>query len=235
MVRRLVPLCVLIVAGCLTEESSTQLVPSSPLGPNAPVVQTPRKISASPASEEAARRVFDVGERLVQANPQLGLRPLFRTIGAPHAEIFHVSTTQLCITEGLVKQCATEGQLAAVLSVELGKMVAEREALAGPQARSGEGLPPADVRIGNDLGGRFGAADATHLAELAKYEKERRKPGSPAALPVPREVARTCLLKAGFTAADLDAVAPLLQTTTANSQLEKQLTQPAAPARPWTR
>jgi hypothetical protein len=41
-------------------------------------------------------------------------------------------------------------------------------------------------------------------------------------------------MKAGYNAADLDAVAPLLQASSANNQLERQLTAPSMPARPWT-
>lgn len=232
MVRRILPVCVLLAAGCIPDGTTTALVPANPFG-NAPVIQPPRQVAYSPASEEAARRVGLAGQKVLQANPQLGVQPLFRTIGAPHAEVFHVGTTQVCITEGLAKQCRTEGQLAAVLCVELGKMVAEREALAGPQASSPERPPPVEMRVGNDSGGPFGPADLTRLAELGKYEKEHRRPGA-THLPDPQAIARTCLLKAGHTAADLDAVAPFLKASAANSHLEKQLAAPPTPVRPWT-
>jgi hypothetical protein len=233
MVRRALPVCVLLAAGCVPNESTTQLVPANPFH-SGPVLQPPRQVSYSPAAEETARRVGLIGQKLLAANPQLGVRPLFRTIGSPEPALFHVGTTQVCITEGLVKQCTTEGQLAAVLCAELGKMVAEREALAGPQARSPERQPPIDLRIGNDSGGSYGAPDLTHLAELGKYEQERGRPRTPAALPAPQALARTYLMKAGYHAADLDVIAPLLQAASVNTQLERQLTAPPAPPRPWT-
>lgn len=233
MVRRIVAVGLLAAAGCLTEQSSTPLVPGNPFG-NAPIIQPPKQISCSPASEEAAKRVGFVGQKLLLANPQLGVRPLFRTIGSPDAEVFHIGTSQVCITEGLVKQCTTEGQLAAVLSVELGKMVAEREALAGPQARAPERDPPITLRVGNDSGGPYGAPDLTHLAELGKYEQQRRRPSALPPPPDPQALARTCLLKAGYHAADLDAAVPLLQAAAANNRLEKQLTNSTTPVRPWT-
>src|SRR5580765_5242411 len=77
----------------------------------------------NPASTEAAARVDCVGRKILASNPQLALRPMFRTIGAPQAEIFHRGTNDIFITEGLVRQCTTEGQLAAILCTELGKAV----------------------------------------------------------------------------------------------------------------
>lgn len=233
MVRRMLPVWLLAVAGCLPDESSTQLVPSNPFH-SSPIVQTPRQVSPSPASAEAATRVGMVGQKVVTANPQLGLRPLFRTIGAPHAEVFHLGTTQVCITEGLVKQCTTEGQLAAVLCMELGKMVAEREALAGPQARAPERQPPIEMRVGTDSAGAFGSPDGTRLAELGKYEREGGRPGAlPPAPPEPAALARTYLMKAGYNAADLDAASPLIESVPGNNSLQKQLSAPG-PVRPWT-
>jgi predicted Zn-dependent protease len=230
MLRRVLPIGLLAAVGCFPDPSATQLVPANPFQSNS-VVQPPKHVSYSPAAEETAKRVGLVGQKVLMANPQLGMRPLFRTIGAPHAEVFHIGQGQICVTEGLVKQCASDGHLAAVLCVELSKMIAEREALAGPQAQSPDRQPPIEMRVGNDSGGPYGAPDLTHLAELGKYEKERRQ--SAGATLDPQALARTCLMKAGYTAADLEAVAPLLRTSATNGQLEKQLTAPG-PARSWT-
>src|SRR5262249_39695897 len=78
----------------------------------------------------APARVDAGGRQLLAANPQVGAKPLFHTIGAPQPEVFHRGTSDVWVTEGLVRQCATDGQLAALLCLELGKMVAEREAAA---------------------------------------------------------------------------------------------------------
>src|SRR5207237_1039878 len=96
-----------------------------------------------------AARVDIVGRRIIAANPQVGAKPMFATIGAPEPEIFHRGTSDVYVTEGLVKQCSTDGQLAAILCSELGKVVAEREALSPPRTRRPERTPPADVPIGN--------------------------------------------------------------------------------------
>jgi hypothetical protein len=208
---------------------TTKLVTDNPFANPTPAAK-PTRVALSPASKETATRVGEVGQKLLAANPNLGLRPAFVTIGGPQPEIFHVQTDGIYVTEALVKQCATEGQLAAALSHELGKMVAERQALTGPNAP--EYQPPMDVRVGSDSGGTYGAADLTHLAELGKYEKERRRP--PALPPDPQALARTYLVKAGYAVNELDTVAPLLHAAAANNSFEKQLAAPPT-ERPWTR
>src|SRR5713101_6941225 len=148
-----------MVSGCLGDDEKTKLVPSEPFG-NAPGAMSgsppttldqstslnPRtalsptgpvtRASNRPAPAESAARVDLLGRNILAANPQIGMKPQFMVIGSPQPEIFHKKTGELFITEGLVKQCKTEGELAALLSHELGKMVSEREALAGPQART---------------------------------------------------------------------------------------------------
>lgn len=233
---RCLPLLVLFAAGCLWDEPrQTTLVPGNPLG-NAPFVQRPVQTSFAPASLEAATRVDALGRKILAANPQIGDKPLFCTIGAPHPEVFHKGTTEVVLTEGLVQQCQTEGQLAAVLCQELGKMVSEREALAGPRARSPERQPPPEVRIGTDSMGLAGAPDQTRLAELARYDRPRSRGGAPAPLPPPdpAKLAAGYLGNAGFAESDLEAAAPLLKAAAENSAFSRQLA-PPQPTRPWTK
>src|SRR2546421_10638123 len=111
-------------------------VPSSPFGAP-PQAAAPAFASKPPpsASETVAIKVDEIGQRLVTCNPKLGMVPLFLTIGSPQPEMFHRDTTALYITEGLVRQCKSDAQLAALLSVELGRMVSDREALASPETR----------------------------------------------------------------------------------------------------
>jgi hypothetical protein len=184
----------------------------------------------SPASTEAAARVDSIGRRILASNPQVGARPMFRTIGAPQPEVFHRGTSDVYITEGLVRQCASDGQLAAVLCTQLGKMVAEREALTPGSVRKPERLPPIDTRVGTDSG--WGTPpDQTRLRELADVEPERRGRRTAVAPPDPQALARVYLLRTGYHDEDLQAAAPLLQAATSHSNFEKQFTAPA-PAAP---
>jgi hypothetical protein len=224
MRRRVPGLLLLGLTGCMPGTNQTAMVPSNPFaGPLPTQTNQITQTTASPATEEASLRVLNVGQKVVKANPQLELRPFFSTIGAtasgsPAAEIFHTGGNQLVITEPLVRQCQTDGQLAALLCVELAKMVNEREQSAAQWNDTG---PPVDVPIGGDARGTFGPADGTRAAELAKYDRSHHR--GVHATPDPKERARTYLTKAGFQATDLDAAAPILRAAESNFALEKQM------------
>lgn len=225
---------VALLGGCL-EQPGTKLVSPSPFAapPSAPAARA----NYAPASLEAATRVDTISRQILAANAQTGLRPIFRTIGTPEAEIFHQNTTEIDITEGLVKQCSTDGQLAAVLCQELGSMMAERETLAGPAARSPDRAPPMNVPVGNTNGSYGGSSDQTHLAELGMYERERRHVAPSGAPPVPdaRTLARAYLTKTGYPTTDLDDVQPLLQKAAQNTTFARQLKGAALPmTHSWT-
>jgi predicted Zn-dependent protease len=231
----LFPLSTFLAAGCLPlDAGTTAVVQSNPFN-NAPPAPPPLQANYAPASLEAAARVDTLGRQILAANPQIGLKPMFQTIGAPEPALFHVGTSAVFVTEGLVKRCASDGRLAAVLCHELGRTVAAREALAGPHTRTPERPPPLAVRVGNDNAGSFGPADQVHRAELARYDQERRRALSEVPPPPdPRLLARSYLTKAGYDAAELEAVARLLQAAAANTTFAKQLTG-TPPARPWTK
>jgi hypothetical protein len=199
-------------------------VPNNPFG-YAPTPVVPRQTAYTPAPVETAARVDMLGRRIVAANRERGLEPAFWTIGAPQAEIFHQGTSKIVITDGLAKQCTTDGQLAAVLCSELGKMISEREAAAGVRARVPERSPPLGPPVGGDHGGAFGAADQLQRAELAKYEQERERKIAVAAAsaPDPKTVARDYLVKAGFAPTELEGVASLLKAAGEQNSFAKQL------------
>src|SRR5947199_348208 len=82
------------------------------------------------------------------ANPQGGMRQLLVTGGATLPEIFHKGGKeegyQVFVSEGLVKACTSNDQLAAIFCVEIGKMVSERETVLSAGGQPGtRRLPPA--------------------------------------------------------------------------------------------
>jgi hypothetical protein len=220
--------CLLLLGGCVPLEildpdaaAGSAMVPNSPFGPPAaPSTQT-HTVGFAPASRETALRVDRVGRDILAANPQIGLKPLFATLGATQPEMFHQGTKIVHITEGLVSKCQNDGQLAALLCTELAKMVAEREQMATPSMRNPEHRPPMEVAIGN--AGQFTAPDLTYKAELAPYERERQRARKPITPPDPAVVAGAYLEKAGFSRTELEAVAPLLALADRNCTLEKQI------------
>lgn len=230
------------IAGCLplTEERTT-LVGGNPF--NQPTQLNPlTQANYSPASKEVALRVDQVGQQLVQANPQLGFRPFFAKIGSPRLELFHTdlpagtTTTEplkpgemktlpltaapiIYITEGLVLRCSSDAELMALLSFELGRILSEREANSRPAERNAERLPPIQVPIGNAGAGM--GPDLTAMAELGKFEKrypkDRKKAPSD-----PRKIAASLMEKAGFPGNTLENVEPLLREADHNAALERQ-------------
>jgi hypothetical protein len=224
-----ISLALLATAGCVPPDSGHLLVSDSPFGGPA-VTPAPSRASFPPASTESGSRVDALLRQIIAANPKLGMKPVVVTIGASEPEIFHRGTTEIDITEGLIKQCPTDGPLAAVLCVELGKMVSEREAMA-PHLRASEDRdPPPPVQFFGDTNG-----DMVRQAELAKYydnDRRRRMAAGPALPPDPQALARDYLVKAGFQPVELEGVAPMLRAAAGNSKFEKQLT--ATPSRPWT-
>jgi hypothetical protein len=207
MVRSLVGVSsiLVMVSGCLPSQENLEVVAANPFG-NPPTVAVPVRVSYAPASVEASLRVDRVVRQVLAANNDIGLRPRFATDGAPQVEVTYPDRNDVHLTEGLVKRCATDGQLAAVICMELGKLVAEREALASP-GRNTWTSPPLEVPIGN--ASQFNAPDQTHLVELARYEQER-KARKRIALD-PRALARQYLERAGFAATELDAATAALR------------------------
>jgi hypothetical protein len=173
------------------------------------------------ANSDVSTKVDMVTRKLLTANAQARLRPNVATIGSDAPEIFHQGDANIFVTEGLVKSCKSEAELAAVISQELAKMYTEREARTPPSQRNNDALvAPIDVPVGNS--GQFSSPDMTHLAELVKFEKEFPKKPNFVPLPDPQKAARTFLEKAGYDGKDLTAVAPLLDVADKNYTIEKQ-------------
>jgi hypothetical protein len=245
---RLLPAGLFLAAGCFPQEllestsqaPTTALVPSSAFGTMSPVSFSSPRPTYSPANQALAQHVSDVGQRILDANPEMGLtqkvvkdhrqvawRPLFATYGTPKLELFHTGCEMVHITEGLVKRCKGDGQLAALLSLELAKTVSEREMLASPRMRYAEESPPVDVPIGNSA--QLAAFDPVRQAELAHFDQRRRETQAKRSLapPDPQKLARIYLERAGYNPTELDAVQPLVAEAQGNFALEKQVRQAA--------
>ena len=210
-----------MLAGCLPtmpEEPATQQVASSPF--SEPRRSAPVRVNYAPASQEASYRVLLIKDKLVGDNPQVGIKPYVTAIGSADPEIFHVGLNQIYITEGLIRQCQSEGQLAAVLANELGRMVAEREAAVSDEVRSPERQLPIQLPIGGTASGRD--RDPTFEIQMAQHAKLYPKQPRKLAPPNPQLIARTVLERAGYPPTELDVVMPILQNAERTRVLANQ-------------
>jgi hypothetical protein len=196
----------------LRPESELQQVPTSPFPPS--VTQTVKRVSLSgpAAASDIAWRVDAVGRKLIDSNGWVGLMPRFRAVGNSEPQISHLGTESVTISDALVHQCKSEAELAAVLASELGKMVAEREAVTARGTRQPESLPPTPLPIGSQ--GNPLDTDLGYVMAIARFERDHPKSARSKALPLPdpEKVAGELLKGAGFSPSDLETVAPLLQS-----------------------
>ena len=186
------------------------------------------------ADESICVRVDTVGRKVIAANPQLALRPHFAAFGSETPELFHVDQKVVCVTDGLVKKLANEADLAAALSYELGRMVAEREARMKQDLKSAPVRVPMQLTVGG--AGQFAGPDMAGAVEMARYDQavQERKKASAIVRPDPEILARDYLEKAGFQRTDFDRIQPVLAVAAKNGSLERQVKESRALSSNWT-
>jgi hypothetical protein len=224
MIRRALSVGLAFLVGCAGNDKLS--VASPGLFGNASTAGKPQ-VAHAPATEAVALRVVNLGQKIVTANPQMGLRPTFECVGVPQPVLCHTLQKDACVvyvSEGLVARCPSEGQLAALLCEELGRAASEKVAASFPAGRRPDYSPPPSVRIGPDSFGRIGSPDQTELAELARVDEERKRHEVPPTPPAPEKLAAAFLDRAGYATTDLQAVAPLVRAAEQDNTLEKQLT-----------
>ena len=115
-------LCAALCCGCSTDGSWSM---SRLLGWD----DSPASRSAKMPKADLALcgRVETIGRKIIAQNTFTGIEPLFHTVGVPEAVLFHRGAEELIISEGLVKQCRNDSELAAVLSSELAQMMNEKK------------------------------------------------------------------------------------------------------------
>lgn len=200
----LLPALCFVICGCLSDDSD-------PFGRSQKTAIPPRE-KLPKGSLEAASRVDAVGRQIVKANPEITDSLLFLSIGAPEVSAFHRGTTEIYVSDGLVQRCKTDGELAAVLCNELGKMMVEA------QAQGKVKPPPERERPYTLTFDREGDPDRTQLAEQAVYERQNPRRPTSASSPEqdPAMLARGYLTKAGFAADDLSKAATLIRQAESN-------------------
>src|ERR1051326_8865442 len=168
----------LLGGGCLSDR------PRESIGYRTPIPVAANSPAAVQANVAACTQVYGLGQRILAASPELPQHLMFRAAGNPQPEVFHQGTSAIVVTQKLCDMCHTDSELAAVLCLEIGKMVAEREALAPPDARDPPPRPPIDAVSFRTTGG-VANADEFRLNEVALYEQDQRRHAGKPYLPDP--------------------------------------------------
>lgn len=171
----------------------------------------------------AAARLDQVGRQIVAANPFIGDDISFQCIGADEPAIFHRDAYSVFASDKLVELCKTDGELAAVLSTEIGKIVAERRNAArmGVSPRI-----PVVPQLNSNMEAGGIPSDQARIAEMAIMEqKTSRNNRSEKAqdLSDPQQVARELLQSAGFDPAEIDRAQPILKQLKDDNHVIRQM------------
>ncbi|MBA4067889.1 MAG: hypothetical protein C0501_30150 [Isosphaera sp.] len=193
-------------------------------------VKTPRDPKLPAAHLATTERVEALGRRIVAQNALTGsgIEPMFFTVGVAEPVLFHRGAEELFVSEGLVKQCQSEAELAAVLCSELGQMIIEKRAA----RRAGvdrDTIPDAALPGGQSPAGGV-ADDPGRAAEIAFRERRQAK-AAPLLIDAGEAAkhARDLLKGAGFKPEELDRVEPLLRQSERSAALRKQMSGSAPP------
>jgi hypothetical protein len=108
---------IFVATGCLDEFTDDRTALR-----NKPI-ETPKLPEASVA---VAARVDMVGRELVGATPFFPVDPTFHTAAVSEPFVTHPDLKGVIVSEGLVKRCKSDAELASVLAHELGQMAAEK-------------------------------------------------------------------------------------------------------------
>jgi len=189
---------------------------------DASMKQKPVDVSRfAPASTESAARVDMLGRKLLAGSPFLFEgEPSFQIVGVPEPEMFHRDSTGLFITEGLVKLCKTENELAGVMASELGHMAAEQRRT--DRMKLPDSIPSAALSKGIDGSTDLDPGRAIDAIDL---EKSFRKPAERRLLAGadPKKIAENCLKDAGYDPKLLKEVEPILKQARRNQRVAEQL------------
>lgn len=163
-------ICMLGMTGCLTPDGKTEM----PWDTISRRMEPERESPKGPiASTKAATRVHAIGSKLLASNPnEFSTRPVFFTAGVSEPMLFSKRDGQVVISEGLVNRCATDDELAAVLSAELANLSAN----SNKDNTRHEELPPAP-RLTSDVVGSGNAPDMTRMAEEGFMNKRNTPSG----------------------------------------------------------
>jgi hypothetical protein len=187
--------------------SNIPLPPGSPTVPAAP-------LTAAPSYEHG--RVQAMAQRLYQANPWLKLKPVWVVQPGDTPGVAAQGDQYVIISENLVRS-ASDGQLAAVMALQLGDMTSSRQRAIAEAARGTRRTANPPDYYSQRRPGEQETSSTLRDLELADYAKQRNEPRDPIVREQqtqcvdPPTLARQVLVQAGFAPQELDSAGPLLQ------------------------
>ena len=186
------------------------------------VIKTPLTTKQQLAQQATAERVETLGRQVITQNTFTGIEPIFHLVGVKEPMLFHRGTEELFISDGLVKKCKTDDDLAAVLCSELGRMMGEKRAGVAVGRDSDPLLRGVGGKVdtGEDVPGAVATGTESATRPIGKQETDGAK------------LAQELMRGSGFDPAALERVEPLLKTAERDHPIRKQLAEPA-PAPVW--
>ncbi len=204
--------CLGSFTGCLTDLRFWDAKPAEP--------------KVTPASIEVARRVDELVKRIVDQNTFTGIEPIVRVLGVPESVLFHRGNSEVFISEGLVKKCKTEPELAAVLCSELGKMMAQKRA-GITVGRDRDSIP--DIALPGGSSDTSRVREAEMALQQKRIDEKREQDESEAS-----QLSKQLLKGAGFNPAEFDSVQGMVRQSSRGDAIKKQMAGTAA-APTWNR
>jgi hypothetical protein len=174
------------------------------------------------AQQATAQRVETLGRQVITQNTFTGIEPVFHFVGVKEPMLFHRGTEELFISDGLVKKCKTDDDLAAVLCSELGRMMSEKRSGVAVGRDSDPLLrgPGGKLDVGEDVAGAVATGTESATRPIGKQETD------------PAKLAEELMRGSGFDPAALERIESLLKETERHDKIRKQLTE-SAPAPVW--
>ncbi|HEY2783928.1 MAG TPA: hypothetical protein VGJ05_03050 [Fimbriiglobus sp.] len=187
--------------------------------------QTPVAGASVPdATIQMAARLSNVGQTLLTANPFAGVNPNFFVMSTAEPAVSHPDAFGVFVSEGMMAKCQTDDELAAVVALELGAMIAERRNL----DRLGL-ADPAAAYIGGDDTTASPIQDPNAKVVSTARPKPVNEP--PAA---PEQIAKELLTAAGYREDALARMSPLVQSARDKVDPTRAIGGPAAEPK-WSR
>jgi hypothetical protein len=208
----------LFAPGCLPDWSRT---PPAPPG----LTQTPVAGASVPeATVQMAARLSNVGQTLLTASPFAGVTPNFYVMSTAEPAVSHPDVFGVFVSEGMMAKCPSDDDLAAVVALELGAMIAERRNL----DRLGLADPAAAFIAGDDTTASPIQDPAAKVISTAPARKEAGPPATG------EEVAKDLLTAAGYSEAALVRMGPLVAAARDKIDPSRTIGGPAAEPK-WSR